>query len=658
MPCEVPEYEYTIASAHGTVHYGQSVTFTCAEGHYLGGAVSEDTMSFGGACEADGHLDLSTKHPACEPCTCGVPAPVSHAICLIPGPGFYDEEHEEDLLQMHHTSVPGTPVSAQQHARMLAAQRRVNRTKGAKKRHWALAAKSRFGKKTRGHFDPSAYKPHEEEEEDDEWVPLEEGDSLIFGDIALIHCEEGFTVGGVPGGSPFYEVTCGADGDFTEGVPTSGACLAPKYPVGGEVVDAQNGKSKLADAHVAFEDESGETVATATTGPNGHYLVHLPAGNYTAKATKNEWIERVKNVEVLGAIQKGQGADLAMSQVLPPGGYRIVLNWDRHSEDLDSWTYFDKGFKSYVYYGRTQRSGATSGVSVSLDWDDTDGYGPETTTWLGLGHCKEHCLLKFHVDNYSWRDAHLSESNGIVTVYHGNSVLKTYNIPSHIGEDRGWTVFTLDAGDEQIYEGDYNYGPWIKKANGISGSVDWSSSMDEPGWSEVPEGSVLFGISAYSFENLHKVSKAYYYEVQDTEGVKINKEVDWSGLLEDGGWATCPEGSWISGLYRSGSKYLEPQGGHQLVKASCVVFEDVEEWGECKEVTIFQEKGSDAARCPDLADGRATAMVGLQHVGHDQSEKLSGLTHAKCCAIPKKMVKAKKSDLCISSQSCTGIWKK
>lgn len=265
--------------------------------------------------------------------------------------------------------------------------------------------------------------------------------------------------------------------------------------------------------------------------------------------------------------------------------------------------------------------------------------------------------MKFHVDNYSYRDAPLAESKGIVTVYHGNSVLKTYEIPSDIGDDRGWTVFTLDAGDEQIYEGDYQYGPWIKKANGIAGSVSWGDSLDEPGWSEVPEGSILYGISAYSFKNLHKVGSAYYYDVQNVKDM-MHEEVDWTGLLEAGGWATCPEGSWISGFYRSGSRYKAPDGGHQLVKALCVFFKDVEDWGECKETPIFEHKGQGAATCPELADGRATAMVGLQHVGYEKSDKLSGLTHAKCCAIPKKMVPADKSELCISSQSCTGVWKK
>jgi len=362
-------------------------------------------------------------------------------------------------------------------------------------------------------------------------------------------------------------------------------------------------------------------------------------------------------VSVEHSIKRGQGADLAMSMILPPGGIRVVLNWASHSRDLDSWTYFDTNFKKFVYYGRPRMVGPTSGVSVALDWDDVDGHGPETSTYLDLGKCTDSCLIKFHVDNYSYRDAHLGDSEGIVTVYEGNGVKAVYNIPSNIGDDRGWTVFTLDSSDIKIYEGDMIYAPFIKKANGMAASTNWAGSMDFEGWSKVPVGSVLYGMSAYAINRgLEKLGTAYYYIVQNKRSPKPTiTQIDWTGTLADGGTAMCPEGSWVSALYRKGSNAVPPKGPHQIVKAECSSFEGVPDWGKCTGVDSFQDRGQDAARCPDI-DGVATAMVGLHHKGlSGKNSKLKQLDTIKCCAFPKNLVTEPEAKLCIQTQTCTGL---
>jgi len=344
-----------------------------------------------------------------------------------------------------------------------------------------------------------------------------------------------------------------------------------------------------------------------------------------------------------------------MSSELPAGSYRILLNWGVGGMDLDAWSYFDEGLRDYVYYGRTSQTGPTSKAHVTLDWDDADGFGPETTTWQVAKDCKEGCLMKFHVDNYSWRDHHLTDADAVVTVYHGNEVLRKYTIPGHIGEARGWTVFTLDASTGEIYEGDFNFGPYIARDSGMVHSSDWSTSMDSAGWSKVPEGSVMVGMGAYSFRQLHKLASATYIEVQNP-GAETLLEADWTGILEGGGTALCPEGSWMSGLYRTGSKSERPKGSHQLLKAQCSTYTGIESWGDCTDTPIFSgERGVDAAECRPFTDGRETAMVGLTHAGYPGSKKLSGLTHAKCCAFPEAMMRVAESELCVHTQSCVGV---
>jgi len=332
-----------------------------------------------------------------------------------------------------------------------------------------------------------------------------------------------------------------------------------------------------------------------------------------------------------------------------------LLNWGVSGMDLDAWSYFDGSLEDYVYYGRTAQDGPTSGAHVTLDWDDADGYGPETTTWRVSDHCTEGCLMKFHVDNYSWRDHHLTDADAVVTVYHGSEVLKTYRIPSDIGEARGWTVFTLDAATGEIYTGDFNYGPFVSREATKIGSSDWSISMDSAGWSKVPAGSVMYGMGATSFSNLHKLSSAKYMEVENP-GNETLSEADWSGILEGGGSALCPEGSWMSGLYRTGSHNDDHEGGHQLLRAQCSTYTGIESWGDCTDTPIFNgERGDDAAECRPFTDGRETAMVGLTHSGYPGSDKLSGLTHAKCCAFPNTLIEVAASELCVHTQSCVGI---
>lgn len=116
----------------------------------------------------------------------------------------------------------------------------------------------------------------------------------------------------------------------------------------------------------------------------------------------------------------------------------------------------------------------------------------------------------------------------------------------------------------------------------------------------------------------------------------------------------CPEGTWITGLYRTGDAKKPPEGGHQITKAVCSSFAGVEKWGKCVGEDIFKDTGKNAARCP-IVDGQPTAMVGLHHVGYPKGDALNGLDIAKCCAFPDELIKMEESDLCVAKQTCTGV---
>jgi hypothetical protein len=424
------------------------------------------------------------------------------------------------------------------------------------------------------------------------------------------------------------------------------------------VYDDQLPTTKIEEATLVFFKD-GKQVAQVASDDSGRYQVNLPKGSYKVEASKYGYIVSSRTVDVAGSIQHGQGAEVGLCKVLATGEIRVLLNWGAHSRDLDTWVYFDKNFAKYVSYYKKNNVGSLSGVSVTLDWDSTNGYGPETTTIKGIGKCTQNCLVKYHVDNYTPRDGNLGESDAVVTVYKGDEVAASFNIPAAAGTDRGRTIFTLDAADGKIFEGDFSRGPFVDARNRAMGEVDWSASMDSVGWSKVPPGSVIYAIGANDFSNLHHISAARYYTVQPTGAEFEIHEHAWLSKLHDGDYAGCPDGSWVSGLYREGAKLDHTHtGGWQLTRVQCIRWLDVSAWGACEDVEIFKDggEGADAARCPIKDDGTALAFVGFYSKAADEFSSLQTLHKGKCCSFPNELVPVPEDKQCHKKQFCHGMW--
>jgi len=474
---------------------------------------------------------------------------------------------------------------------------------------------------------------------------------ITYGESVFVWCIKVNTINGVYGGLDHYETTCGADGLFTQGLPHEGPCRAPKYNVVGKATDSTSEDLTLQDVKLSFY-LGNETVstATATTNSMGRYSIMLGEGTYIIKAWKTGYIDTEKRLEVPGPIEIGGSADIDLSAVLGEGQWRIVLRWGEHSNDLDSFLYFDDAFKMYSWWDivRQPQVGVISGLTSVLDRDDVVSYGPETTTLTGVGKCTDSCVAKFHVDNYTPEDGHLGDSDATVSLMVGSGVLKTYIIPKSAGSYRGITVFTVDASNGQLYDGDYTYGPYIYTSPTNRGIVDWSASMDQSGWSKVPDGSVMYGMGATGLSHLHEISTAKYYDVYPLGVSHKDVDVDWGQSIKEGKWALCPEGSWIKGLFREGSK--EESESWRLTKAICAKFEGVTTWGTCKVVTIFQNISTGAAFCPVDSDGVPSALVGLQ--ASPVGDRLDALNRAKCCQFPKTLVPVPPKGLCQNSSFC------
>lgn len=135
------------------------------------------------------------------------------------------------------------------------------------------------------------------------------------------------------------------------------------------------------------------------------------------------------------------GMTYAISTVMDNlDGMRIVLNWGDSPADLDSHLVYPHN--NHVYFMNK------FGSDALLDVDDRNGFGPETIT-ITKKHNGERYVYAVHDftdnNNPDWNG--LSNSNAVVFVYVGQTLIKTYYVPVNA---RGnlWTVFAITESGE------------------------------------------------------------------------------------------------------------------------------------------------------------------------------------------------------------------
>jgi hypothetical protein len=292
-------------------------------------------------------------------------------------------------------------------------------------------------------------------------------------------------------------LSCGADKAFS--ATASGECATIKYAVGGVLSDAQSASIRLEGAEVRVSTTDGATVLdTDTAKSSGDYWVHLPVGTFLFTVKKEGYITAKRNVTILGYTPVGGAADMALSQVLGEGEWRVVVEWDKKSRDIDSHVFW-KEHAQHVYWARLSVNDYASGIHVTLDRDDVSGYGPETVSFAGIGECKmtSSCLVKFAVDNYTPEDKCLGDSNIHVKLYKGETMDSEYVVPKCAGcppQGEHYVVFTLDArvGHGSAHEGMRRLPPYLEG----EGQVDWSQTFDTQMWNWAPTGDLIAGFRA------------------------------------------------------------------------------------------------------------------------------------------------------------------
>ncbi len=187
--------------------------------------------------------------------------------------------------------------------------------------------------------------------------------------------------------------------------------------------------------------ESAETVATAISDENGNYSVELPLGNYTAYASKVGYTTGSFNIIVQEGTTDNQNGTI--TPVVSGDNYLITLEWGANPRDVDSHVYgtLSNGSNFHVYYG--DESQYDGDVEVcNLDYDDTDGYGPEHITLNTTTDRPYYYYLHKYAGSGS-----LSSSSSKVTIEQGNTVLAVFYVPTNLGADDYWNVFAIKDGE-------------------------------------------------------------------------------------------------------------------------------------------------------------------------------------------------------------------
>lgn len=198
-----------------------------------------------------------------------------------------------------------------------------------------------------------------------------------------------------------------------------------------------------------INNTDGEVLASFETDENGRYQTPgLDSGNYSIEIVDGrteaaeKFLGMVMGIKILGGMDIGN-QDGTVSTAIQTGQVRIVLTWGEQPADLDSHLECSlaRGDKFHIYF--EQKTFLLSGERIAdLDLDDTQSYGPETTT---IYRADEGEYL-FWVHNYTGSSQYgLANSGACVQVYMGYSSAPSYvfYVPNEAGY--GWEVFRYNS---------------------------------------------------------------------------------------------------------------------------------------------------------------------------------------------------------------------
>jgi len=202
--------------------------------------------------------------------------------------------------------------------------------------------------------------------------------------------------------------------------------------VQGQVIDATTG-GRVVGATVRIKGSS----TSAVTNSQGEYQISkVPVGERRIVASSDRYIGLEEIIRVENNIATPMV--FTLSPKLKSGEVRIVLNWGSSPQDLDAHLWLPNQNQSHVYYISERRGSLDLFPFSRIDVDAKEGNGPETIT---IGKLYEG-IYTYSVNQFS-SDSSLGDSNAVVRVYSGDSLIHTFEVPK--GEGRWWRVLTIDG---------------------------------------------------------------------------------------------------------------------------------------------------------------------------------------------------------------------
>lgn len=198
-----------------------------------------------------------------------------------------------------------------------------------------------------------------------------------------------------------------------------------------------------------------DVIATYTTNSRGYFesdvyeifgvVFGLSSGNYTLNTSKDGYVSKSFNVVVLPGVVTGN-QNTSISPAAASGDFRVVLRWgSQQPPDLDAHynARMSNGARDHVYYANMQ------GYTAFLDVDDTSYEGPETITVTDFDALQDGFVYSVYnfSNGSSTYSTVLSQSEAYVQVYRGDTLLRTYYVPTD-QEGTAWNVFSVDAQGE------------------------------------------------------------------------------------------------------------------------------------------------------------------------------------------------------------------
>lgn len=214
--------------------------------------------------------------------------------------------------------------------------------------------------------------------------------------------------------------------------------------ISGVVMDAVTGEG-VEGAELTFEpSEKKNKSQTVKTNASGVFHVELKPDTYTIQIEAKNYITE----ELEFTVEEGKtynGEQFVISPKLAEGTARIVLEWNAEPQDLDSYLSgeTDAGDDVFVSY-RSKQVKKGGNTIAELDLDDTNGYGPETTTIHDLNG-----VYRFRVADYR-RTGTMKQYGATVKVYLPGKQPETITIKPGADVKDIWIVCEIDHGELKI----------------------------------------------------------------------------------------------------------------------------------------------------------------------------------------------------------------